>query len=149
MKLPNAKHELFCLEYAKTANATESYRKAGYKVKNEASANSCAIRLLGNAKIQARLAELHEEMASEKIANAAEIQERLTSILRGELQEEVVVVEGVEKGVTEARIVLKRPSNSDAIKAGQTLAKMQGAFDSSFSVNIVVPKFGGDEELED
>lgn len=149
MKLDNAKWERFCLEYAKTANATESYRKAGYKVKNEASANSCAIRLLGNAKIQARLAELHEEMASEKIASAAEIQERLTSILRGELQEEVVVVEGVEKGVTEARIVLKRPSNADAIKAGQTLAKMQGAFDNTVNVNLSVPVFGGVDDLED
>ena len=88
-------------------------------------------------------------MASEKIASAAEIQERLTSILRGELQEEVVVVEGVEKGVTEARIVLKRPSNADAIKAGQTLAKMQGAYDNSVNVNLSIPVFGGDENLED
>lgn len=149
MKLTNAKWEQFCLEYAKTANATESYRKV-YKSKSSAQVLSqSASRLLKNEKVQARLAELHEEMASEKIASAAEIQERLTSILRGELQEEVVVVEGVEKGVTEARIVLKRPSNADAIKAGQTLAKMQGAFDNSFNVNLVVPKFGGEDELED
>lgn len=149
MKLTNMKHERFCLEYAKEANATKAYKNAGYKCKNDASANSAALRLLQNVKIQARLAELHEEMASEKIANAAEIQERLTSILRGELQEEVVVVEGVEKGVTEARIVLKRPSNADAIKAGQTLAKMQGAFDNSVNVNLSVPVFGGVDDLED
>lgn len=149
MKLANGKWERFCLEYAKKANATDSYKNAGYKVKNDASAAASAIKLLKNPKIQARLAELHEEMASEKIASAAEIQERLTSILRGELQEEVVVVEGVEKGVTEAKIILKRPSNADAIKAGQTLAKMQGAFDNSFNVNLVVPKFGGEDDLED
>lgn len=149
MKLANAKHERFCLEYVKEANATKAYKKAGYKCKNDASANSAALRLLQNIKIQARLAELHEKMASEKIASAAEIQERLTSILRGELQEEVVVVEGVEKGVTEARIVLKRPSNADAIKAGQTLAKMQGAYDNSVNVNLSIPVFGGDENLED
>ena len=149
MKLANGKWERFCLEYAKKANATDSYKNAGYKVKNDASAAASAIKLLKNPKIQARLAELHEEMASEKIASAAEIQERLTSILRGELQEEVVVVEGVEKGVTEAKIILKRPSNADAIKAGQTLAKMQGAFDNNFNVNLVVPKFGGEDDLED
>lgn len=145
----NYKQEQFCLHYAQTGNATESYKKAGYKSKNEASANASAIRLLGNVKIQARLQELHEEMASHKIANAAEIQERLTSILRGELQEEVVVTEGIEKGITEARIILKKPSNADVIRAAQTLAKMQGAFDNNVNVNLVVPSFGGEEDLEE
>lgn len=144
----NEKQERFCLEYAKTANAAESYMIA-YPNAKKNSAYSNANRLLKNDVIQARLAELTEETRSKKIANAAEIQERLTSILRGELQEEVVVVEGVEKGVTEARIVLKRPSNADAIKAGQTLAKMQGAFDNNFNVNLVVPVFGGENDLED
>lgn len=148
MKLPNGKWEIFCQEYAKTANAAQSYKTA-YGDMKESSLYSNANRLLKNDRIQARLAELHEEIHSNAIASAAEIQERLTSILRGELQEEVVVVEGVEKGVTEARIVLKRPSNADAIKAGQTLAKMQGAFDNSVNVNLSIPVFGGDENLED
>lgn len=149
MELANKKWERFCLEYAREPNATKAYKNAGYKVKNDASAGSSANKLLKNAKIQARLAELHEEMASEKIASATEIQERLTSILRMEMQEEVVVVEGIEKGVSEARIIMKRPSNADAIKAGQTLAKMQGAWEKNVNVNLVVPKFGGEEELED
>lgn len=149
MKLVNRRWETFCLEYAKDPNATKAYKIAGYKCKNDASANSAALRLLQNVKIQARLSELHEEMKSEKIASATEIQERLTSILRMEMQEEVVVVEGIEKGVSEARIVKKRPSNSDAIKAGQTLAKMQGAWEKNVNVNVVVPKFGGEDDLED
>ena len=149
MKLENAKWERFCLEYAKKANATDSYKNAGYKVKNDASAGASANKLLKNPIIQARLAELHDEMASEKIANAAEIQERLTAILRGENKEEVVVVEGVERGVTEARIVHKRPSNADMIKAGQTLAKMQGAYESTVNVNLSLPVFGGEDNLED
>lgn len=149
MKLSNAKWELFCLEYAKKANATDAYKKAGYKAKNDNSANASAIRLLGNAKIQARLAELHEEMASEKIASAAEVQERLTRILRLEETEDVVVVEGIDKGVSEARIVRKRPNLKDVIKAGETLAKMQGAFDNTVNVNLSVPVIGGEEELED
>ena len=145
----NDKQERFCLEYAKSANASEAYKKAGYKATSVNAIYQASTRLLKKAQIQARLAELTEEMRSEKIANAAEIQERLTSILRMEQQEEVVVVEGIEKGVTEARIVMKRPSNADAIKAGTTLAKMQGAFDSSVNVNVVVPVIGGDDELED
>lgn len=148
MKLTNDKHEKFCLEYARTANGAESYRKV-YKSKSSAQVLSqSASRLLKNEKIQARLAELYEEMASEKIASAAEVQERLTRILRMEETEDVVVVEGVDKGVSEARIVAKRPQLKDVIKAGETLAKMQGAFDNSVNVNIAVPVFGGEEELE-
>lgn len=149
MKLDNAKWEAFCLEYAKTANATESYRKV-YKSKSSAQVLSqSASRLLKNEKVQARLAELHEEMKSEKIASAAEVQERLTRILRMEETEDVVVVEGVDKGVSEARIVPKRPQLKDVIKAGETLAKMQGAFDNSVNVNLSVPVFGGADNLED
>ena len=92
MELSNAKWERFCLEYAKSANATDSYRKV-YKSKSSTQVLSqSASRLLKNEKIQARLAELHEEMASEKIANAAEVQERLTRILRLEETEDVVVL---------------------------------------------------------
>ena len=149
MELANKKWERFCLEYAREPNATKAYLNAGYKCKTYGSTGVCANNLLKNPKIQARLAELHEEMASEKIASATEIQERLTSILRMETQEEVVVVEGIEKGVSEARIVKKRPSNADAIKAAQTLAKMQGAYEKNMKINLVVPKFGGEEELED
>lgn len=148
MMLTNAKHEMFCQEYAKTANAAQSYKTA-YGDMKESSLYSNANRLLKNDRIQARLAELHEEMASEKIANAAEVQERLTRILRMEETEDVVVVEGVDKGVSEARIVPKRPQLKDVIKAGETLAKMQGAFDNNFNINLVVPKFGGEDELED
>ena len=148
MKLTNAKHERFCQEYAKTANAAQSY-KTVYGEMKESSLYSNANRLLKNDRIKARLQELNEEVHNNAIATIAEIQERLTSIMRGENQEEVVVVEGVEKGVTEARIVHKRPSNADMIKAGQTLAKMQGAYDNTVNVNVSVPIFGGEESLED
>lgn len=149
MKLTNAKQERFCLEYAKKANATDAYKNAGYKAKTDSAIRVNASRLLANANIQARLAELHEEMASEKIASASEVQERLTRILRMEETEDVVVVEGIDKGVSEARIVEKRPNLKDVIKAGETLAKMQGAFDNTVNVNLSVPVFGGDESLED
>lgn len=149
MALKNIKHERFCMEYVKTANAADSYKKAGYTTKNAETAAASARRLLQKANIQARLAELHEEMKSEKIASAAEVQERLTRILRMEETEDVVVVEGVDKGVSEARIVRKRPQLKDVIKAGETLAKMQGAFDNSVNVNLSVPVFGGVDDLED
>lgn len=144
----NEKQERFCIEFAKTANAAESYRKA-YGDMKESSLYSNSNRLLKNDRIQARLAELTAEMRSEKIASAAEMQEILTRIARQEQEEEVVVVEGVEKGVSEARIVKKRPSNQDAIKAISQLARMQGVDNGGAVVNVVIPVIGGDDQLED
>lgn len=145
----NAKQEAFCLHYAKTGNATESYKTAGYDAKTERAVYANANRLLKNDKVKARLAELAAELASEKIASIKEVQERLTSILRGELQEEQVVVEGCGDGVSEAKVIKRQPQLKDVIKAGETLAKMQGGFDNTVKVEMTVPVFGGEEDLED
>ena len=147
--LLNPKQEAFCLHYAKTGNATESYKVAGYNCKSDAVVAASAVRLLNQAKVKERLVELRDEMASEKIASIAEIQERLTSILRGEIQEEQVVVEGCGDGVSEAKIIKRQPQLKDMIKAGETLGKMQGAFDNRNNINVVIPVFGGEERLED
>lgn len=145
----NVKQEAFCLHYAKTGNATESYKKAGYVCKNDNAAGASARRLLCNAKIKARLAELAEEMKSDKIAGIREVQERLTAILRGEVQEDQVVVEGCGDGISEARIVKRQAQLKDVLKAGELLAKMQGGFDSKLQLEMVVPVFEGGEDLED
>lgn len=145
----NIRQEAFCLHYARSGNATESYKQAGYKPKNDNAANANAVRLLRNDKIKARLKELADELADEKIANIREVQEKLTSILRGQLQEEQVVVEGCGDGISEAKIIKRMPQLKDVIKAGETLAKMQGGFDSSLNIDITVPVFGGEERLED
>ncbi len=145
----NVKQEAFCLHYAKTGNATESYKKAGYNAKSDGAIYANANRLLKNDKVKARLAELAEELTSEKIANIKEVQERLTSILRGEIQEEQVVVEGCGDGVSEAKIIKRQPQLKDVIKAGETLAKMQGGFENKVQVELTVPVFGGEDDLED
>lgn len=143
------RQERFCLEYAKTGNATDAYRKAGYAGTNYSTIAVNASRLLKTDKVKTRLAELANKMASEKIANASEIQERLTRILRMEETEDTVVVEGIEKGVSEAKIIERRPQLKDVIQAGTTLAKMQGAFNNEVKLTLTVPVIGGDEKLED
>lgn len=148
MKL-TSKQERFCFEYAASGNATQAYKAAGYSVKNDRVAGVEAHKLLKNPKVQGRITELAAEMADAKIANAREIQETLTSILRGEIQEEVVVVEGCGDGISQASTVGKAPNLKDRIKAGEVLAKMQGAFDNSMKVEMVVPVFGGEADLED
>lgn len=145
----NPKQEAFCLHYAKTGNATESYKKAGYNAKTEGALFSGANRLLKNVKVKARLQELAEELASEKIANIKEVQERLSAILRGETTEDVVIVENKGDFTSEARVVKVKTPTKDIIKAGVELAKMQGGYDSRLQVDLTVPVFSGEERLED
>ena len=161
----SVKQEAFCLHYAKTGNATEAYKAAGYAAKTEGAVYACANRLLKNDKVQARLKELAEEIASDKIASIREIQEYLTSVMRREHKESVVVTVSEKKTFyapdeagtmrkqtieKETPMVVEIPARlSDANKAAETLAKMQGAFDSTAKLELVVPVFGGEDELED
>lgn len=160
----NVKQEAFCLHYAKTGNATEAYKEAGYKVKTERSAYAASNKLLKNVKVQARLKELADEIASEKIAGIKEIQEYLTSVMRREHTESVVVTisekksfyapdengtmrkQTIEKEVPQ---IVQIPARlSDANKAAETLAKMQGGFDNKLALELTVPVFVGEDEFE-
>ena len=145
----SAKQERFCQEYAKTANAMQSYKNAGYKARNDNVAKACASRLLTTDNIKNRIAELTEETRKAAIADIAEIQELLTSIARGEIEEEQIVVEGCGEGISEAVTKNRKAQIKDRIKAAETLAKMRGGFDNTINVNVAVPKFGGDDELQD
>lgn len=161
----NVKQEAFCLHYAKTGNATEAYKKAGYTAKTDGAIYANANRLLKNDKVQARLKELAEEIASDKIASIKEIQEYLTSVMRRELKECIVVTVTEEHSSyvpdgngkmrkettkTEVPEIVEIPAKlSDANKAAETLAKMQGGFDSKLNVTVAIPVFGGEEDLED
>ncbi len=135
-----AKQEAFCLHYAKTGNATESYRKAGYKCTTEGSANTAASRLLKNVEIQQRLRELRDQIEKPSIMGIEEMQERLSAIARGETFEEYVTQKGV--------VVKTRVKEAEAIKAIAQLAKMQGVAEN-VNVNVTIPIISGDGELED
>jgi phage terminase small subunit len=129
------KQEKFCLEYAKSGNQTQAYIKAGYNVKNDETAAANASRMLKNANVKARLAELAEEAKNASIADIVEMQQTLTSIIRKQMTEEVIVVESVGDYMTEARKMDKEPSIKDIINAINTLGKMQGAFTDNVNLN--------------
>ena len=158
--LENVKWEAFCLHYAKTGNATESYKKAGYKAKTDMAIYSNANRLLKNDKVKERLRELAEELASDKIADIKEIQEYLTDVMRREKKESVVITLSEERSEyidgkkhttkTERVKIIEIPAKlSDANKAAETLAKMKGGFDNKVSLEIAIPVFEGENALED
>lgn len=141
-----ARQERFCQEYAKTGNGTLSAINAGY---SEKTANEQGSRLLANVNIMNRIRELQGEIKNQNIMDAREMQEHLTSIIRQESQEEVIVVEGCGDGISEAVTKTKTPSQSDRIRAIQLLARMQGVLDSGNTVNVIVPVFGGEDSLEE
>ena len=143
------KQEAFCLEYAGSGNATEAYKKAGYSVESDNAAAVNANRLLRNAKIQLRLQEIAKEVAAPKIASVQEIQEFLTAVMRQEKKEEEIVVVG-DSDFREAVTKEKTPPISTAIKAAETLAKLQGAFRTDINITGALPVIiSGDDELED
>lgn len=131
----SVKQEKFCLEYAKSGNQRQAYLKAGYKCKNDASADASASQLLRNPKVKERLAELTEEAKNASIADIVEMQQTLTSIIRKKMTEEVIVVESVGDFMTEARKMNKEPSIKDIINAINTLGKIQGAFSSKLEID--------------
>jgi phage terminase small subunit len=131
----SVKQEKFCLEYAKSGNQTQAYIKAGYNVKNDETAAVNASRLLKNANVKERLAELAEEAKNASIADIVEMQQTLTAIIRKQMTEEVIVVESVGDYMTEARKMDKEPSIKDIINAITTLGKMQGAFTDNVNLS--------------
>ena len=140
----SVKQEKFCLEYAKSGNQRQAYLLAGYNIKSDEAADAAASRLLRNVNVKARLAELAEEAKNASIADIVEMQQTLTSIIRKQMTEEVIVVESCGDFMTEARKMDKEPSIRDIINAINTLGKMQGAFvekvqqEVDMDLNIVV-----------
>ena len=130
------KQRKFCDEYLIDCNATRAYRKAYPNVKKDSSAAVCAAKLLRIAKVQEYINEQLEKISSEKIATAEEVMQYLTSVLRGESQSEIVVVEGVGDGCSDARRMNKAPDEKERLKAAELLGKRYGLFKESVNLEV-------------
>ncbi|WP_261604784.1 terminase small subunit [Limosilactobacillus fermentum] len=138
MKL-TAKQRLFADEYIKSGNATQSYIKAGYSVKSEKVAGVNATRMLGNAKVKSYINAKMAKIESHKIADAKEVLQYLTRVLRGEETEEIPDnVNGgtikrpplIKDRTVAAREIMKRYPLDDPIVAAQ-LKKLQAEADTA------------------
>ena len=128
MKRLTENQKKFCDEYLIDCNATRAY-KAVYKTcKKDETASVCSSKLLRNAKVKKYIDEQLAKINSEKIADAEEVMEYLTSVMRGESQAEIVVVEGCGDGVTNAVKVSKNPDEKERLKAAELLGKRFGLF---------------------
>lgn len=142
----NDKQKQFYKEYVVDANATQSAIRAGYSKKT---AYSQGQRLLKNVEGKKYLEELMAEKESKLIATQDEVLKYLTSVLRGESQSTEIVVEGTGDGCSEARTILKEPSEKDRLKAAELLGKRYGLYTDKAEVEVVMPVFGGEDSLED
>ena len=117
MKL-TAKQRLFADEYIKSGNATEAYIKAGYSVKNNGSAKAASSRLLTNVNLKHYIDAKMAEIESHKIADAKEVLQFYTRVLREEETEEVALPTGDDVVTVE-----KKPSFKDRLTAAKELMK--------------------------
>lgn len=129
----------FCEYLAQGQNHTEAMKNAGSKAKNP---EVIAHRWLRLAKVLTYLQSLpaHQQEESERrsrIADAAERQEILTSIIRGEDRATFVV------GFDTTR---DTPTHADKLRAADMLAKMNGEY--TLNINMKVTQYA-QEWLED
>lgn len=129
------KQKIFADEYLIDLNATRAYRTAYPNCKKNSSADAAARKLLGNTRIQQYINERLEELQSKRVANVQEVMEHLTAVLRGEIREETVVVEGIGDGCSEARIVEKQVGARDRLKAAELLGKRYSLFTEKVEVS--------------
>ena len=120
-----AKQKLFCNEYLIDTNATQAAIRSGY---SNSYANKKAFLLLDKPDIKSYIDERLKQMEDKRIADAAEVMKYLTSVMRNEVTEEVVVVTGEGDGCSSARIVKKDISAKDRNKAAELLGKRYRLF---------------------
>lgn len=146
MKLTE-KQKRFADYYIEEGSAEKAAVKAGY---SERYARGNAHKLVAHSGIKSYLDERLKQLEDERIASAAEVMKYLTSVMRNELTEEVVVVEGEGEGVSRARNVQKDVSIKDRNKAAELLAKRYGILTEKVQVEDITPVvIGGANELED
>lgn len=110
------KQQRFADEYIISGNATQAAVKAGYSSKY---ANTNASKLLQNTAIKSYIDERLAQLASDKVATQEEVLTYLTSVMRGETQEQTLCSIGeLGQEVIDIDVGAK-----DRIKAAELLGK--------------------------
>ena len=115
------KQQRFADEYIISGNIYQSLIRAGYS-ENYAKSDGCKI--LDNPRVKAYIDERLKELEDKAIAKQEEVLQYLTSVMRGEHEEEVLY--GVGEGVQSTRRV--EVGAKDRIKAAELLGKRYGTW---------------------
>lgn len=129
----------FCDEYLIDCNATQAAIRSGY-------APGSADKLLKSPKVQQYLETQMEAIHSEKIADVQEITEYLTSVMRGDCEEQTKTSVS-DSGETTTYITV---STKERLKAAELMGKRYGLFKEKTEVTLNAPVIiSGEESLED
>lgn len=129
MNLLTVKQKRFADEYLIDCNATKAAIRAGYSPKT---ANEQGAKLLDNQKIADYINSELEKIHTEKVAEIQEIMEYLTSVMRGEQTEQVLIFVG--KGIQE--VIEIQTSAKDRIRCAELLGKRYGIFRKNIDTEI-------------
>lgn len=144
MKL-TIKQKRFADEYIITGNATEAAKRAGY---SEKSAYSTGQENLKKPVIKSYIDDRMAQLEDATIAKETEVLQYLTAVLRGESSSEIVVVEGIGDGASEARRMEKAPDEKERLKAAELLGKRYRLFiDKQEVQQDVLVTFVGENEI--
>lgn len=125
----NARQKKFCDEYLIDCNATQAAIRAGYSPKT---AKSIGNENLTKPDLKAYIDEQLELLHSKRTADAQEVLEYLTAVMRGEHTEQTLqlVGEGVQK-IADIDVSAK-----ERIKAAELIGKRYGMFKDNVNVDL-------------
>ena len=118
------KQKLFADEYLIDCNATRDYKVAYPTVKKDEVARANASRLLTNANVQKYINDRMQKIHNEKTADAQEVVEYLTSVLRGQSTSSVLARDEIGA----ERVIEKPPDEKERLKAAELLGKRYGLY---------------------
>ena len=124
-----AKQQRFCDEYLIDLNATQAAIRTGY---SEKTAYSQGQRMLKNVEVRSYLDEQIERIHNEKTADAQEVIEYLTAVMRGDHTEQtpIFIGEGIQK-ITDIDVSAK-----DRLKAAELLGKRYSLFTDKVETDV-------------
>lgn len=125
----NARQKKFCDEYLIDCNATQAAIRAGYSAKV---AKVTGAKLLTNANLKAYIEQQLELLHNQKTADAQEVLEYLTAVMRGEHREQILqlVGDGVQQ-IADIDVAAK-----ERIKAAELIGKRYGMFKDNVNVDL-------------
>lgn len=140
----NARQKKFCDEYLIDCNATQAAIRAGYSPKT---AKSIGQENLTKPDLKAYIDEQLELLHNKKTADAQEVLEYLTAVMRGESSSSVLSLCG--DGCQE--VIEKAPDEKERLKAAELIGKRYGMFKDNVNMGGAVPvmfvdDLGSDEE---
>ena len=122
-------------EYVLDPNVTQAAIRAGY---SEKTAYSIGQRLMKNVEVKSYIDAALARLQAENVADAQEVMQYLTSVMRGESQSSVLSLCG--NGAQE--VIEKRPDEKERLKAAELLGKRYGLYtekvDVDASVGVVI-----------